>query len=104
MKGIDIEEIEIGTGPEVERGHVVSVRWRGTLNRGDEFGKGENHFKAGGREVIAGLSHGVIGMKVGGVRRLWVGPHLGYGDRAVPGVPANAVLIIEVEEVSVYGQ
>jgi FKBP-type peptidyl-prolyl cis-trans isomerase len=32
-------------------------------------------------------------MHVGGERRIRVGPHLGYGDRTVPGViPANAVL------------
>ena len=47
--------------------------------------------------MVAGLSRGVIGMRVGGVRRLRVSPHLGYGDQAVPGVPANAVLVFEVE-------
>lgn len=95
--GIDIEEVTVGDGPVAERGQVVSVRWRGTLNRGDPFGSGETSFRAGGREVVAGLSRGVIGMRVGGVRRLRVSPHLGYRDQAVPGVPANAVLNFEVE-------
>jgi peptidylprolyl isomerase len=101
--GIDIEEVTIGSGPVVERGQLVSIRWRGTLNRGDSFGEGEVSFKAGGREVVAGLSSGVIGMRVGGVRRLRVSPHLGYRDQAVPGVPANAVLNFEVEMLRVGG-
>jgi FKBP-type peptidyl-prolyl cis-trans isomerase len=96
-RGITIEDITIGNGPPVERGQIVSIRWSGTLNRGDSFGEGEVSFKAGGREVVAGLSRGVIGMRVGGVRRLRVSPHLGYRDQAVPGVPANAILNFEVE-------
>ena len=95
--GIEIEEVAVGNGAVVERGQLVSVRWRGTLNRGDPFGSGEVSFRAGGREVVAGLSRGVIGMRVGGMRRLRVSPHLGYRERAVPGVPANAVLVFEVE-------
>ncbi len=101
--GIDIEDITIGSGPAVERGQIVTIRWRGTLNRGGSFGEGEVSFKAGGREAVAGLSRGVIGMKVGGVRRLRVSPHLGYREQAVPGVPANAVLIFEAEMLRVVG-
>ncbi len=95
--GIKIEEIIVGVGIKAERGQVVSVYWKGTLNRGDLFGEGERTFLAGSREVIAGLSLGVIGMCVGGRRRLRVSPHLGFRDQVVPGVPANAVLVIEVE-------
>lgn len=101
--GVDIEDTTVGSGPAVERGQIVTIRWRGTLNRGDSFGEGEVFFKAGGREVVAGLSHGVIGMRVGGVRRLRVSPHLGCRDQAVPGVPANAVLNFEVEVPGVAG-
>jgi len=95
--GIDIEDVAVGVGPMAERGQFVSIRWRGTLNRGDSFGEGEVSFRAGGREVVAGLSRGVIGMRVGGVRKLRVSPHLGYRGQAVPGVPPNAVLVFEVE-------
>lgn len=101
--GIKTEDVVVGLGPEVERGHVVSVRWRGTLNRGDEFGAGEVSFRAGGRDVIPGLSHGVMGMRVGGTRRLRVSPHLAYASRTVPGVPANAMLQFEVELLSTSG-
>jgi FKBP-type peptidyl-prolyl cis-trans isomerase len=76
---------------------LVTVRWRGTLNRGDEFGNGTVSFRVGRRQVVAGLDHGVVGMRVAGVRCLRVSPHLGYRDKIVPDVPANAVLNFEVE-------
>jgi FKBP-type peptidyl-prolyl cis-trans isomerase FkpA len=95
--GIEVQDVAVGDGPAAERGRLVSIRWRGTLNRGDPFGEGEISFRAGGREVVAGLSRGVIGMRVGGMRRLRVSPHLGYRDRSVPGVPPDAVLTFEVE-------
>lgn len=96
-RGIEIVDVAIGTGPEADRGQFVLVRWKGTLNRGDAFGEGQVSFRAGSRDVVAGLSRGVVGMRVGGVRRLRVSPHLGYRDREVPGIPANAVLVFEVE-------
>jgi FKBP-type peptidyl-prolyl cis-trans isomerase FkpA len=95
--GLKVEDVAIGLGPAVGRGSTVSIRWRGTLNRGDEFGAGEVSFRIGERRVIAGLEAGVVGMRVGGVRRLRVSPHLGYRDQAVPDVPANAVLNFDVE-------
>jgi FKBP-type peptidyl-prolyl cis-trans isomerase len=95
--GLKVEDVSIGTGTTAERGSLISIRWRGTLNRGDEFGAGEVSFRIGQRQVIAGLEQGVVGMQVGGIRRLRVSPHLGYRDQHVPGVPANAVLSFEVE-------
>lgn len=95
--GLKVEEVSLGAGAIAERGSTVLIRWRGTLNRGDQFGAGQISFRLGGRRVIAGLERGVEGMRVGGVRRLRVSPHLGYRDQAVPGIPANAVLTFEVE-------
>ena len=55
-------------------------------------------FDLSGRVVIAGLRYGVEGMRVGGLRRLTVSPHLAYGGDGVPGViPPVAVLIFEVK-------
>jgi FKBP-type peptidyl-prolyl cis-trans isomerase FkpA len=99
--GLRVEDVIVGSGPTAERGSKVSIRWRGTLNRGDEFGAGEVSFRVGERRVVAGLEKGVVGMRVGGIRRQRVSPHLGYRDRAVPGVPANAVLNFVVELVAV---
>jgi FKBP-type peptidyl-prolyl cis-trans isomerase FkpA len=95
--GLKMEDVVVGAGAAAEQGTAVSIRWRGTLNRGAEFGAGEVSFRVGERRVVAGLEFGVLGMRVGGIRRLRVSPHLGYRDHAVPGVPANAVLTFEVE-------
>ena len=95
--GLKVEDVTLGTGATAEKGSTVSIRWRGTLNRGDEFGSGEVSFRIGERWVVAGLEMGVVGMRVGGIRRLRVSPHLGYGGKAVAGVPANAMLTFEVE-------
>lgn len=95
--GLNVVDVTVGSGAVAEQGRSVSVRWRGTLNRGDAFGSGEVSFRVGERRVIAGLDKGVVGMRVGGTRRLRVSPHMGYRDRVVPGVPADAVLNFEVE-------
>jgi FKBP-type peptidyl-prolyl cis-trans isomerase len=49
------------------------------------------------RSLVNGLFYGVKGMRVGGMRRLEIAPHLAYGDRGVPAViQANAVLTAEI--------
>jgi FKBP-type peptidyl-prolyl cis-trans isomerase len=49
------------------------------------------------RSLINGLFYGVDGMRVGGMRRLEIAPHLAYGDRGVPGIiPPGAVLTAEI--------
>jgi FKBP-type peptidyl-prolyl cis-trans isomerase len=98
-KDIQIEDLRPGSGPTAERGHTVTIRYDGCLNRGDKFQENITAtFRLGGREVIPGLAYGVEGMRVGGLRRVRVGPHLAYGAAGVPGIiPPNAVLIFEVE-------
>jgi len=97
LGGLKIEDVVEGSGDVADRGAVVSVEWRGWLNRGDGFGGGTNTFRVGGRRLIAGFERGVVGMRVGGVRRLRISPHLGYRDRAAFSVPADAVLNFEIK-------
>lgn len=102
-KGIEIQDLHPGSGPAAERGHTVTIYYTGFLNRGDKFQENITAtFRVGSREVIAGLSHGVEGMRVGGLRRVRASPHLAYGSAGVPGViPANAVLTFEIELLAV---
>jgi hypothetical protein len=52
-------------------------------------------------QLINGLFYGVEGMRIGGVRKLEIAPHMAYGDRGVPGaVPPNATVVVEIEIVS----
>jgi hypothetical protein len=49
------------------------------------------------RSLVNGLFYGVEGMRVGGMRRVEMAPHLAYGERGVPGiVPPNAVITAEI--------
>jgi|SRR6266446_8486458 len=99
LSGLKIRDLKIGHGPMAQRGNRVTVRYTGYLNRGDAFQTDVVvSFVLGERNTVTGLERGVEGMQAGGVRRLAFGPHLGYGDRGVPGiVPPNAKLVFEVE-------
>ncbi|KAB1921857.1 MULTISPECIES: FKBP-type peptidyl-prolyl cis-trans isomerase [Micromonospora] len=87
-----IEDITVGDGPQAEPGQLVSVHYVGVSHStGGEFDSSWNRgeafdFPLGGGQVIAGWDQGVVGMRVGGRRRLIIPPHLGYGDRGAGGV------------------
>jgi FKBP-type peptidyl-prolyl cis-trans isomerase len=51
----------------------------------------------GRRQAMAGVEHALMGMKVGGYRKVRVSPHLAYRDKGVPDmIPPDAVLICEI--------
>jgi FKBP-type peptidyl-prolyl cis-trans isomerase len=51
----------------------------------------------GRRQVIAGLELALMGMKVGGYRKVRIGPHLAYREKGIPDlIPPNAVLVVEL--------
>lgn len=54
-------------------------------------------FKAGKGQVIKGWDIGVVGMAIGGERRLIIPAHLGYGSRGMPGIPANSQLTFDIK-------
>lgn len=97
----------VGTGAEATAGKTVSVNYVGMLPDGTVFDASANHgqafsFTLGAGQVIKGWDQGVVGMKVGGKRRLIIPADLAYGNQAVGGViPANATLIFDIELVDV---
>jgi len=97
--GLKIQEIKIGEGLEAIKGKKVYIRYDGILTKGENFQQNFSYmFTLGKREVIAGLEYGVEGMRVGGIRKVSVGPHLAYRHEGVPGkVPPNARLFFVVE-------
>ncbi len=102
-ESLKIEDIRAGAGAEAKAGHTVTVHYIGTLTSGKKFDssrdRGEGFtFKLGAGMVIKGWDQGVLGMKVGAVRKLTIPPELAYGERGFPPViPANSTLVFEVE-------
>lgn len=100
---LQIEDIKVGDGAEAQAGTTVAVHYVGTLTDGQKFDSSRDRaqpfqFPLGAGHVIQGWDQGVAGMRVGGLRKLTVPPHLGYGERGFPPViPANATLVFEVE-------
>jgi peptidylprolyl isomerase len=100
---VNIEDIVVGSGPEVKEGDTITVHYTGTLADGAKFDSSLDRnqpfsVQIGVGSVIKGWDQGLIGMKVGGKRRLTIPPELGYGSRGAGGViPPNATLIFEVE-------
>lgn len=102
-----IEDVVKGKGPEASRGKTVEVHYTGWLTDGKQFdssvGGSPFSFRLGAGEVIEGWDRGVVGMKVGGKRKLTLPPELGYGATgAPPDIPPHATLVFEVELLAVY--
>jgi FKBP-type peptidyl-prolyl cis-trans isomerase len=100
--GVEIQDLEVGTGLVVEPGAVASVTYTGMLADGTVFdsnaeGGAPLSFRVGERRVIRGWEDGLVGMKVGGRRRLVIPPSEGYGARAVGPIPPDSVLYFEVK-------
>ena len=101
--GLVIEDIKIGEGQEVEKFNIVTVNYTGLLEDGTKFDSSLNpgrtpfRFTVGAGQVIKGWDEGLIGMKVGGKRKLTIPPELGYGSRDIGPIPANSTLIFEID-------
>jgi FK506-binding nuclear protein len=54
-------------------------------------------FKVGKGEVIKGWDIGIVGMSVGGERRLTIPASLAYGSRSLPSIPPNSTLVFDVK-------
>ncbi|MBU3658175.1 MAG: FKBP-type peptidyl-prolyl cis-trans isomerase [Rhodocyclaceae bacterium] len=97
------EDLVVGTGAEAQPGQMVTVHYTGWLTNGQKFDSSKDRndpfvFPLGQGMVIKGWDQGVVGMKVGGKRKLTIPPELGYGARGAGGViPPNATLVFEVE-------
>lgn len=100
---LKIEDEKVGTGEEAVNGKKVTVNYAGTLADGTKFDSSYDRnepfeFSLGMGEVIQGWDVGVLGMKVGGKRKLTIPPELGYGSAGAGNtIPADATLIFEVE-------
>lgn len=102
-------DVRVGTGIEAQTGKILTVHYTGwvyredaTEHKGRQFDSSVNRgpftFLLGSNAVIEGWDRGLVGMKVGGLRRLLIPPDLAYGaTRTNDVIPPSATLIFEVE-------
>ncbi|KAF9507091.1 hypothetical protein BS47DRAFT_1385306 [Hydnum rufescens UP504] len=99
--GVKITDPTPGTGIAAKKGKTLSMRYILKLANGKIIDKNTNgkpfKFTLGAGEVIKGWDEGLVGMQVGGERRLEVPPHMGYGKRNSKDIPANSTLFFEVK-------
>jgi FKBP-type peptidyl-prolyl cis-trans isomerase FkpA len=101
--GLVIEDLKIGDGQEVEKFNIVTVNYTGLLEDGTKFDSSLNpgrtpfRFTVGAGQVIKGWDEGLMGMKIGGKRKLTIPPELGYGGRDNGPIPANSSLTFEID-------
>ena len=107
-------DLRVGTGTEALIGNRATVHYTLWLydpaqpeNKGRRMessrdaGRTTFQLTAGGTDSIAGFSRAVVGMKVGGERRVTVPPELAYGAQGQGQIPPNQSLVFEVELVSI---
>jgi FKBP-type peptidyl-prolyl cis-trans isomerase FkpA len=101
-------DVRLGTGAAATIGLDLTVEYTGWLydgsqtdQKGPQFetsrGREPLAFTLGAGQVIRGWDQGLIGMRVGGLRRLVIPPSLAYGGVRNGPIPPNATLIFEVE-------
>jgi len=104
---ITTEELIVGTGATAAVGDTVTVHYTGRLTNGTIFdssvGATPIQFRLGANQVIPGFEQGIVGMKVGGSRRITIPPSLAYGSAGAGNgrIPPNATIIFDVQLVSI---
>ena len=118
ISGLKLVDEREGAGAPTKKGDRVVYNTRIFLNQGDEVPLNAiqakrlpkemvrvedgvtliNHtIVLGRRQAIAGVEHALMGMKVGGYRKVRISPHLAYRDKGIPDlIPTDAVLIAEI--------
>ncbi|WP_299427876.1 FKBP-type peptidyl-prolyl cis-trans isomerase [uncultured Meiothermus sp.] len=99
-----LEDTREGLGPQAMTANTVRLQYIGRLVDGTQFdtscqpGRTPFEFTLGAGQVIPGWDSGIVGMRVGGQRRLIIPAHLAYGERSPsPDIPPNSALIFDVE-------
>ncbi|HLZ98812.1 MAG TPA: FKBP-type peptidyl-prolyl cis-trans isomerase [Steroidobacteraceae bacterium] len=114
VTGLETVDLDPGSGAPIAAGQKAVVHYTGCLyetsapeKKGRQFDSSRNagqpfSFVVGAGQVIKGWDQGVLGMKVGGRRRLTIPAELGYGDIGSGNViPPGAALVFEVELLAV---
>ena len=106
--GLQYDDMTVGKGAVAVAGKTCVMHYTGTLANGTKFDSSRDSGKAfefglGAGQVIKGWDEGIVGMRVGGRRKLIIPAKIGYGASGTPGgpIPPNAVLTFDVELIDV---
>ncbi|WP_236209679.1 FKBP-type peptidyl-prolyl cis-trans isomerase [Pseudomonas tohonis] len=99
---LKIEDLHEGDGKAVVKGALITTHYNGWLEDGTLFDSSIEKGRPfqcviGTGRVIKGWDQGLMGMQVGGKRKLQVPAHLAYGERQVGRIPPNSNLLFEIE-------
>lgn len=100
---LQVVDLQLGDGKECVKGALITTQYTGTLEDGTVFDSSYERGKPfqcviGTGRVIKGWDQGLMGMKVGGKRKLFVPAHLAYGERQIGAhITPNSNLILEIE-------
>lgn len=103
IDALRIEDLQPGDGKEAVKGALITTHYIGWLEDGTVFDSSRDKGRPfqcviGTGRVIKGWDQGLMGMRVGGTRKLFVPAHLAYGERQIGAhVAPNSNLIFEIE-------
>jgi FKBP-type peptidyl-prolyl cis-trans isomerase len=102
------EDVQVGEGVPAVSGDTLTVNYIGRLDDGRIFDSSYDRnqpftFRLGAGAVIRGWDQGLVGMRVGGLRRLTIPPALAYGSQGSGPIPPNATLHFDIELVANAG-
>jgi len=109
--GLVVEDVVVPkAGPRAKHGDLVTIHYEGRLRDGEVFDSSYDRgtpitFELGAGKVPRGLDEGLVGLRLGGRRRLAVPGELGYGSAGVEGlVPPDATLHFDIELIELEGR
>jgi len=105
QSGLKYEDVTCGDGPPAGNGDLVTVHYTLRLSDGSVFDSSRDRdpiqVRIGAGQVLPGFEEGLVGMNVGGTRRVVVPPELGYGASGSGEIPPNETLTFELELVDI---
>ena len=102
MTELQIIDLVEGDGKVCVKGALITAHYTGWLEDGTEFDSSHSRGRPfqcviGTGRVIKGWDQGMMGMKVGGKRKLCVPAHLAYGERSMGKITPHSNLVFEIE-------
>ncbi|AIE87393.1 FKBP-type peptidyl-prolyl cis-trans isomerase [Fimbriimonas ginsengisoli] len=110
LKELKILDVKVGTGKAAAVGDTIWVHYTGTFADGKKFDSTKDHENKpfgvvlGEGSVVPGWEKGLLGMKVGGERKLSIPWKLGYGENGSSSIPPKTDLYFDIEAVGLVKQ